>query len=168
MTRIIAQVESLPESYPAVEGVTGAALETAWQRIEHYIAWRYSPRSVIWRLEAHKGEWLPPLAPIVSLLVQEGEDMPYAPETGPMGGWVLPYGTVTVTATVGAGPVPAAVTEAVSRYAKLIAFSKTIPVGATRFSSGSFNASMRREELNPAMAMVNSGAADLLRGYRRV
>lgn len=168
MTRIIAQVESLPESYPAVDGVTGAALDTAWQRIEHYIAWRYSPRSVIWRVEAHKGEWCPPLAPVVSLTVQEGDDMPYAPEIGPMGGWKLPYGVLTVTATVGAGPVPAAVSEAVSRYAKLIATTKTMPVGATRFSSGTFNASVRREELNPAMALVNSGAADLLRAYRRV
>lgn len=165
---IIAQIEELPESYPAVEGVTGAALDTAWQRIEHYIAWRFTPRTVTWRVCTDGCEWHAPLAPVVSLTVQVDDGDPYVPDTCPLGGWALPSGPVIVTATVGAGPVPAAVSEAVSRYAKLIATSKSMPVGATRFSSGTFNASVRREELNPAMALVNSGAADLLRAYRRV
>lgn len=167
--RIIAQAENLPESYAAVEGVdTDAALAVAWQRIEHYIAWRFSPRVVVWRVESHKGEWFAPLAPVVAITIQVDNGPAYEPETGQAGGYMLPRGIVTVTATVGAGPVPEAVKEAVRRYARYMKASDKPFTGATRFGSGSFNASVRPELISPAMAMVNCGAADLLRAYRRV
>ena len=169
MSRIIAQVETVPASYPAIEDLEESdALSAAWQRIEHYIAWRYSPRSVVWRIESTGCEWRAPLAPVVTLTAQVDGDDPFEPEAGPQGGWMLPRGIVTVTATVGAGPAPAAVLEAVRRYVRLMTTTLTLPAGVTRFSSGTFDAAVRRDELNPAMAMVNSGAADLLRAYRRV
>lgn len=167
MIRAIKQVEALPESYPAVDGVTGAALASAWQRIEHYIAFRYSEREVVWRLDTDAGEWRPPLAPIVAIEAQ-GEGDPFTPENGPMGGYLFACGQWTITATVGASPVPETVSEAVRRLAKYLAFEDSLPPGVTRFSSGGFNASIRREDTTPARAIINSGAADLLRAYRRV
>lgn len=168
MIRAVSQKEALPESYPDVEGVTGAALEAAWQRIEHYIAHRFAPRQVVWRLDADAGEWLAPLGPIVTISAQRGDGAPYEPETGPMGGYMLECGHTVLTATVGAEPVPVAVTQAVQRLARYLAFADSIPAGVTRFSSGTFNAALRRDDMAPAKAMVNSGAADLLRAYRRV
>lgn len=168
MIRAIKQTEGVPVDYPAVEGVEGAALAAAWQRVEHFIAWRYSPREVVWRVSSCAGEWSPPLAPIVSITAQQGSEPAYVPETGPMGGYVLRDGDTVLTATVGAGPAPAVVLEAVRRLAAYNVTADQIPAGVTRFSSGSFNASVRREDIAPARAMVNSGAADLLRAYRRV
>lgn len=168
MIRAIKQVESLPESYPAVDGVAEGGLAFAWQRIEHYIAHRFAPRQVVWRIDADAGEWCPPLGPVVTISAQQADGEPFEPEAGAMGGYVLPCGQTTVTATVGAGPVPAVVSEAVRRLAKYLAFESGLPPGVTRFSSGAFNASIRREDITPAMAMQNSGAADLLRTYRRV
>ena len=168
MIYAIRQVEGLPESYPAIEGYTPEALAQAWQRIEHYIAFRYSEREVVWHIDADAGEWLPPLAPIVSISAQQAGGEAFEPEGGPMGGYCLPCGQTTVTATVGAAPVPEAVTEAVRRYAKYMGFEDGMPIGVTRFSSGAFNASIRREDIAPAKAMQNCGAADLLRAYRRV
>lgn len=164
---IVKQAEAIPESYPDVDGVTGDALAIAWQRVEHFIAWRYSPREVVWRVEADGCEWQAPLAPVVSLTVQNGDETPYEPESGPLGGWMLPCGIVTVTATVGAGPAPAAVLEAVKRYAGFIASVAQLPAGITRIGSGALSLSYRADQVNSAMALVNSGAADLLRAYRR-
>lgn len=168
MIEAIRQIEALPEFYPEVEGVTGDALDAAWQRIDHYIAYRFAEREVTWYLDASAGEWLPPLAPIGTILAQTGDGDPYVPEAGPMGGYVLQEGQTVVTATVGTDDVPSAVTEAVRRLAAYLATADSIPAGMTRFTSGSFSASMRREDMAQARAMVNSGAADLLRAYRRV
>lgn len=168
MIRAISQKEALPDSYPAIDGVTGEALAVAWQRVEHYTAYRYSPRQVVWRLDAEAGEWLAPLAPIVAITAQQGDGAPYEPESGPMGGYLIESGCTVLTATVGAEPVPVAVAQAVQRLARYLAVSDAIPPGVTRFGSGTFNASVRREDISPAMAMVNSGAADLLRAYRRI
>lgn len=168
MIRAVSQKEAVPESYPDVEGVTGTALAVAWQRVEHYTAHRFTPRQVVWRLDVEAGEWRAPLAPVITISAQRGNGAPYGPETGPMGGYMLECGHTVLTATVGAGPVPEAVSEAVRRLAKYLAFADSIPAGVTRFSSGTFNAALRRDDMAPAQAMVNSGAADLLRAYRRV
>lgn len=165
MTR---QIEGAPETYPAVEGVTGDALAVAWQRVEHYIAYRFAPRDVTWYVLGDGCEWHPPLAPVVSLTISSGGETPYAPEAGETGGWVLPDGIVTVTATVGAGPAPEAVTEAVKRLAGYQASASPLPNGVTRISSGSLDIAVRADMVHPAQALINSGAADLLRAYRRV
>lgn len=162
------QIEEVPESYPDVEGIEAAAAAIAWQRIEHFIAWRFAPRTVTWRVSSDGCDWTPPLAPIVSITVQTGDDDPYEPEVREAGGWALPEGYVTVTATVGSEPVPAAVAEAVRRYTTHMSAIASYPVGATGISSGSLSLSYRAELINPAKAMANSGAADLLRAYRKV
>lgn len=166
MIHAITQTEGAPASYPPVGSLVGNDLAAAWQRIEHHIAFRYTPRQVVWRLDCDAGEWSPPLGPIVEIEVQGGGQI-FTPEIGPMGGYVLPAGQWTITATVGAGPVPAVVGEAVRRLWKYLAFEDSLSPGLTRFSSGAFNASIRREDIHPAKALQNSGAADLLRAYRR-
>ncbi|WP_305097481.1 hypothetical protein [Croceibacterium aestuarii] len=170
MSLTLKQTEVAPDEWPAVEGVTGDALAIAWQRVEHYIAYRFAEREVVWRVDSDGCEWRAPLAPIVSLTAQEGEEAAAAPEAGAMGGWVLPCGQVTVTAQVGAGPVPEAVAEAVRRYAAFVAKldeTGAPPPGVTRIASGDISLSFRLEDRALGMAMVNSGAADLLRPYRR-
>ena len=170
MSLTLKQTEAAPAAYPAIEGVTGAALAIAWQRIEHYIAWRFAVREVVWHVQSDGCEWRAPLAPVVSLTAQEGEEAASEPEAGAMGGWVLPCGEVTVTAQVGAEPVPEVVAEAVRRYAAYLVkldASDGPPPGVTRIASGDIGLSFRLEERSLAMGLVNSGAADLLRAYRR-
>lgn len=167
MMMTVKQIEAPPALYPAVDGASGETLAAAWQRVEHHIAWRFSPREVIWRVLSDGGEWQPPLAPVTAITVQVGTDAPYEPESGPMGGWMLPCGTVKVSATVGKFPAPWAVLTAVRRLAAYLAAGDKLPAGVTRFSSGSFNAAVRWDQISPALAIVNSGAADLLRPYRR-
>src|SRR3546814_1950270 len=64
----IKQTEALPASYPDVTpyphrpvengGVTDAEIDPAlvWQRIESYIAYRWSEREVVWIVEG-SGDW---------------------------------------------------------------------------------------------------------------
>lgn len=165
---ILTQLEGIPESYPAVEGVTGSALTVAWQRIEYHIAFRYTPRSVEWRVLSTGCEFIPPLAPVTGIEIQVGDDAPYSPEIGPVGGYMLPCGLVTITGSVGAGPAPAVVLEAVRRYAKYIEAGSRLPIGVNRFSSGDADVSIRGDQVSPSLAMINSGAGDLLRPFRRV
>src|SRR3546814_7605122 len=70
----IKQTEALPASYPDVTpyphrpvengGVTDAEIDPAlvWQRIESYIAYRWSEREVVWIVEG-SGDWTPPVSP---------------------------------------------------------------------------------------------------------
>jgi hypothetical protein len=164
---IVRQTEALPASYPAVTGVTGDALAVAWQRVEHYIAHRFTPREVVWAVVSDGCEWFPPLGPVAAIMVETSELAAYEPDAGETGGYVLPDGNVTVTATIGAEPAPAAVLEAVRRLATYQAEASPLPAGVTRLSSGSLDIAVRAEMVHPAQAIINSGAADLLRAYRR-
>ena len=166
--KIYRQDEGPPSTYPGIDGIEPDKAVIAWQRIEHYIAYRYSPRAVVWSVQANGCEWIAPLAPVVSLTAQTDEIAAHIPDAGQRGGWMLPEGLVTVSATVGGGPAPEAVLEAVRRYASYIASIDKIPVGVTRVDSGELSLSYRAERIDPARALQNSGAADLLRPYRRI
>ena len=163
------QQEMLPDSYAAIDVLGSDELAIAWQRIERYIAFRYSPREVVWRVLSDGCDWHPPLAPVVSLTVSTGGETPYEPAFGSMGGYVLPSGIVTVTAIVGAGPVPAAVAEAIKRLAEYYASEKPMPTGARSYSAsvGQLSESMIADPAHLGRAIQNSGAADLLRAYRK-
>lgn len=167
MIRAIRQIEALPETYAAVTGIDEADLPIIWQRLEHHIAYRYSPREVIWHIEADEGEWLPPLAPVVSITAAQGDATPAEPELGAFG-YRLSCGETTITATVGAGPVPEAVSEAVRRLSRYLKAESELAPGVSRMSSGALAISISRREISPAMALMTSGAADLLRAYRKV
>ena len=169
MNLILSQIESQPEAYPAVEGVSGDALAMAWQRVEHYTKQRFASRAVVWTVQGDTSRvWYAPLGPIISI---EGEiidgGVPFTPT--PCGiGWWLPNGPVSLMAIVGAGPVPAAVSTAVRRLANYYDADVPIPGGVRSYSLnvGDMSESMTVVAGRFAKAMQESGAADLLRPYR--
>ena len=178
MATTIKQTEAIPASYPTTPtglSVAAAALDPdmIWQRIESYIAHRWTARSVVWIVEGC-GEWNPPLAPATVSATEEWIDLAWAaitPDASALGGYVLDGdGPYRFTASVGSGTVPAAVDQAFTRLAEYMADSSPGPKGATSASHdvGSISISHDRSATWLARAMHNSGAADLLRNYRRV
>lgn len=181
MAATIKQTEAIPASYPTV---TGLSLEAAavdpnmiWQRIEAWIAHRYTARAVTWIIEG-AGEWNPPLAPATVSAVEvwtDGAWLAVTPEASPLGGYVFDCdGPYRVTANVGGGTAPAAVQEAFRRLAEYMSdgIKPGIHKGRSGASSGSYsigqglNVSFDRNPAWMARAMANSGAGDLLRPYR--
>jgi hypothetical protein len=180
MAVTIQQVEAKPETYRAVENLTalsdevggageivdGVDLRAVWERIETHIAYRYSERDVVWVIEG-PGEWHAPLAPAVIETIERWKDGDWNDaddvSPSPYGGVFLPgEGPYRVTATVGGGSptVPDAVREAIRRLTEYVAAERP------RF--------LRLARANGAVvtwlghAMAGSGAADLLRPYRRI
>jgi hypothetical protein len=183
MVALIHVGEGIPEEYPdppAGLSTDAAALDgdVIWQRLESYIAWRYSARAVEWIVEG-PGDWQAPLRPatITTTEAWRGdawEAVTLAPS--PLGGYVLdghgPY-RFTGAAGVNGADVPASVLEAYKRLAEyLVAANKAdIPAGVRSFSEkipDVIEMSYERSAAWVALAMQHSGAADLLRGYRRV
>ncbi|MGE0749343.1 MAG: hypothetical protein AB7K64_02035 [Variibacter sp.] len=180
MATTLKQTESAPATYPdAPAGLStaAAALDAGmvWQRIEAYTAFRYSARAVTWIVEG-PGGWVPPLTPatisdaeIWSRGSEAWETAIIAPTA--LGGYCLPcLGPFRFTATVGEddAEVPAAVLEAFRRLAEYMAAKPGKPGAISEsISAGSINLSHRRSASWMAEAMQNSGAADLLRSYRR-
>lgn len=171
------QIESEPDSYPTTATYPGQSFnDVAWQRIEPWIAYRYTTRDVTWIVEG-PGEFVPPLKPaaITTVEIWNGtgwEDC--TPDASPSGGyWLSSSGPYRFTGTAGGGSpaptVPAIVWEAVKRLAAYFNAKSGTP-GATSesISAGSISIATRRGESWMAMAMQNSGAADLLRAYRKV
>jgi hypothetical protein len=184
MAVTIKQSESTPEHYPDLGSpsplsAASAAinLDSVWQRIESHVAHRWTARDVTWIVDG-PGEWHPPLAPATVATVETwsraGEWEIAALEPSPLGGYWLPAsGPYRFTATVGGGSpapeLPAVVLEAFRRLAEYFATKPGKP-GATseRIGAGSINIRHSRSASWMAEAMQNSGAADLLRGYRHV
>lgn len=171
--------EAVPESYPAVDGLTpqAAALDPAiiWQRIEAYIAWRWTPRSVIWTVEGG-GDFQPPLSPVsidATYRWSGNTWVRFEAEFGPLG-FMLPEELCKIEATAGFAEdgqtlqPPAVVLEAFRRLAE---YSADDP-GKAGASSEAQKIDVIEEEFQRsptwlARAMQNSGAGDLLRPYRR-
>lgn len=164
------QIEAIPETYPAVDGVTGDALAVAWQRIEQYIKVRFSEREIVWIVQGDTSRvWYPPIGPVTDI---DGEiiDGEIAFDLTACGtGYWLPNGLVKLTATVGAGPVPPIVAMAVKRLAAFYSAEIAAPGGVRSYSLsvGDMSESMVLPPDRLAKALQDSGAADLLRGYRK-
>jgi hypothetical protein len=143
-----------------------------WQRLESYIAWRFSERSVTWIAEG-PGEWLPPLNPAVVSTVELWADEAWQVTTlslSPLGGYMLPgCGPYRFTATIGGGgDPPAGVLEAYRRLAEYLAAVKLRPgVRSESVHAGDIEVKTMRSLTAIAEALQNSGAADLLRTWRR-
>lgn len=176
MATTIKQAEAVPATYPdAPSGLSTAAAaldaDMIWQRIEAYIAHRWTERAVVWTVEGC-GEWVPPLTPATISTVESWQSEAWEAVTlsaSPLGGYCLPGGTYRFTGTVGSGDVPSAVLEAFRRLAEYMAGSKGKPGASSEsLSAGSISLSHRRSPAWMAQAMQNSGAGDLLRSYRRV
>ena len=177
MAETIKQTEAIPSSYPAVPSglsTAAAALDSAmiWQRIESYTAFRWADRQVVWTVEG-EGDWCPPLTPATVTAVEVWEALAWTattPPASPYGGYDFPgEGPYRVTADVGDGTAPAAVNEAFRRLAEYMAEGEKHP-GASSFSTsigGAIDISETRNAAWMARALQNSGAADLLRPYRR-
>lgn len=176
MVETIRQTESVPATYPDTSGLTlstaAAALDLdlIWQRLESYIAQRWTSRNIEWIAEGC-GDWHPPLSPATIATVEEWRDDAWETVTlspSPLGGYVLEGGTYRFSGTVGSGDAPSAVLEAFRRLAEYSA-GKAGKQGATSESvtAGSVSISTRRSASWIAEAIANSGAGDLLRPYRR-
>ncbi|MCI5110406.1 MAG: hypothetical protein MRY75_07605 [Marivita sp.] len=175
---LIKQFEAVPTAYPAAP--SGLSAEAAaldpdmiWARIEAYIAHRWTPRQVIWIVEGD-GDWCPNLAPLEVTAEEMWNGTAWVSATvyaSPYGGYRLTQaGLFRFTGTVGAnaGDVPAAVFEAFKRLASYYADCDD-RAGANSVSErlGDLETSVTRNPAWMARAMQNSGAADLLRPYRR-
>lgn len=183
MAATLKQVEGNPTAWPAAPAglsAKAAALDPVpiWRRLESFCAWRWGARSVTWTVEG-PGVWTPPLAPAQLNTPQVWTGDAWANTIlppSPLGGYELASeGPYLITATVGAGTVPADVQEAFRRLAEYVA-----DAGAPSMVNGRAGASSASYEIGDglkvsfdrspawlAKALHNSGAADLLRPYRR-
>lgn len=175
MIDLLAQSEAVPTVYPdAPPNLTSAAKAlnagTIWARLESWCAYRWSPRAVAWTIQGRAGdEFTPPLGPLVSHSVESWWDATWTGVDlvpGPLGLCLPSDGTFRITGQVGAGPVPVPVSEAYRRLAEYSAEVGTGADGHTSVSDG--EVSFERAATWAARAIQNSGAADLLRPYRRV
>jgi hypothetical protein len=182
MATTLKQTEGTPDDFPDVAplpalSTAAAALDPAmlWQRIESYIAHRWTARDIVWVVEG-PGEWVPPLTPAVIETLEvwscgafEWEAVTL--DASPLGGYYLPAsGPYRFGGIVGDddSELPAAVVEAFRRLAEYMAAKAGKP-GATseRITAGSVALGHSRSASWMAQAMENSGAGDLLRPYRR-
>jgi len=180
MAVTIKQTETSPEAYPdSPEGLSEAAtaiVSAVWRRIETYTAFRTTVRDVTWIVEGC-GEWVPPLTPasIASVEVWQGDEWQVAePASSPLGGYTLPgHGPYRFTGTAGDddADVPADILEAVRRLAEYMAADVNPAHAGARVVSETIpniiTLSIERSPAWMAQALINSGAADLLRRYRR-
>jgi hypothetical protein len=184
MVELFNLFEELPTSYPdAPAGLSEAAAaldaDMIWQRIESYVAHRWTPRTATWMLVGD-GNWLPNLTPVTISTFEywDGGNDAYvsvSPRPGAFGGFLLEGRVGTewkITGSVGGGAtVPATVNEAFRRLAEYLADDRGDPSGASDFSmniGGEISESHRRSAQWVARAMQLSGAADLLRPFRKV
>lgn len=183
MAETLKQVETI-ETYPdAPAGLSTKAAELApvflWQRIEAYTTHRFTSRSVEWVVEG-PGDWTPPLAPATIDLAEIWNGTVWetaTPDASPMGGYTLSgEGLYRFTGIVGAGTtVPAAVNEAYRRLAEYsfeigqdsMATGHPSHTSHTNDIGNAISESFSRGATWSARALQLSGAADLLRPYRR-
>jgi hypothetical protein len=171
MATTIKQTEGAPSAYPT-QSPAIELNDVAWMRVEQWIAWRYTSRSVSWIVEG-PGAWFPPLAPATITTVEiwlAGAWSEVTLDASPLGGYMLTgEGPYRFTGTVGGGTVPANVWEAVKRLAAYLNTKAGKPGARSEsVTAGSVSISSSRSPTWMAAAMQNSGAADLLRGYRNV
>ncbi|MEM1072984.1 MAG: hypothetical protein AAGI36_00915 [Pseudomonadota bacterium] len=172
---LMQEIEAVPLSYPTVTGLSQAATaldaDTIWQRMEAYCRSRWTAREVVWIIEG-EGDWTPPLSPASITLAEKWESDAWTAVTLPEGpyGYCLPSdGPYRISADVGGGTVPAAAVEAFRRLAEYLA-EETDKAGVSSYTlnMGPIDESYQRSPTWVARAMQLSGAADLLRPYRRL
>jgi len=176
MIDVIKQFEDVPAAYPdAPSGLSAAAAaldaDMIWARIESYTAHRFTEREVVWTLRADGGdEFHPRLTPVVSSVAHYWGDQweGLTLLDGPLG-LCLPFdGTYRITAQVGAGDVPAPISEAFRRLAEYLADdSGTAGASSTSVAIGPIQEELERSPNWVARAMQQSGAGDLLRPFRK-
>lgn len=174
---VLKQTEGQPERYVADADYAGddgapGTVAALWQRIESYIARRWHERPVTWVI-CGSGDWTPPLVPATVQTAEVWHDGAYHTIDAPAGplGYVFAPGTYRITATVGedADP-PAAVLAAFDRLLGYVQDESALSASVTRTSLGLGNGLSEDFERPPtwmARSLQYSGAADMLRPYRR-
>lgn len=175
MAVTLKQVEAAPASYPdvttflrlgALEGDEVPDADQVWQRIEAYTAHRWTARAVVWTVEG-PGEWVPPLTPATVSTIEVWQDgwTACSLEASPLGGWELPgSGPYRFTGSAGGGDLPAAVAEAFKRLHEYTRGINDSFKNETAYTRSGDDEVVRNWT---AKALQLSGAADLLRPYRR-
>lgn len=174
------KTEDEPLTYPTVTGLTDEAdaldKGALWGRIEAHVSWRWSSRDVSW-IAVGEGDWSPLLAPATldDAYVWDDASSAWTATTDytvtPLG-LCVPCGTYRFDCTVGASvDLPDTVAEAFRRYAEYLAEEDPIGLsGVSRYELdvGDVSESISRRADYLARSLYDSGAADLLRPYRRL
>lgn len=167
------KTEGMPDAWPEVVVSTAAEpyVTAAWVRIESYIAHRWAPRAVEFIAEG-PGCWTPALTPFALETIERWDGASWAetePALSPMG-YELGDGTYRISGVAGDSDadVPALAIEAVKRLAEFMATPPGRPGASSEaVTAGSVTISTTRSPSWMAKAIDNSGAADLLRNFRR-
>jgi len=177
MAVTLKQLEAVPATFPTVAGLSAEAealdSEPLWLRIESYIVHRWRSRAVEWTIEG-AGAWTPPLTPATISQAYfwtgtgwKADDLIPAPF-----GYCLDHQHTKVEATVGnTSTPPGDVLEAYRRLAEYLATPDIIGIpGVSRYTInvGQVDETISRRADHMAKVLVTSGAADLLRPYRRL
>jgi len=171
--------EDVPATWPdAPDGLTpaAAALDAGpiWMRLEAWCGVRWSARPATALVEG-SGTWKPPVAPFTvdAVSIWNGEDWQSYPQMmSPFGGLIFDReGAWRVTGTVGDDTVPAPpIQEAYRRLAEYLAdnMPKVSGSSSVKLDVSTVSVEVQRQPTWLARAIHNSGAADLLRPYRRL
>lgn len=177
MAITVKQTEAIPASYPVVNTagwkiVSDLNIAAVWQRIEAYTVHRFTSRAVEWVVEG-PGEWCPPLRPaaIATVEIWTGTDWEAIAAIGsPLGYWLSNAGPYRFTGTIGGGDLPETVKEAFRRLCEYLSQARPDAGAGVRSrtaSLGPITESVVVDATWAARALEASGAADLLRPYRR-
>ncbi len=172
MVDLLQRTEAIPDAYPDTPAnLTNASL--AWARVEAYIAHRWSPRAVSWIVQG-LGDWAPDLTPVTIASVEVWSNSAWSAvslDASWSGGYVLEGCIYRLTGTAGdtsPNDVPAEVQEAVKRLDAYLAEAvERHGAGRYEVDLGKLRESFDRAPAWQAKALQLSGAADLLRPYRR-
>lgn len=197
MAELMREIEGLPEHWPDIPeadlipitdphgSLVKSDLSWVWQRIEAYCRERWTPREVVWLVQGC-GQWEPPLAPVRLMQVESwsGEWLASAAKASPWGHIGLSGDAHRITALVGENnPVPPVVMKAAGRLANYLAQQIdgsdpdlwatkmrwiVTPDVQEQVQPARTEESYERAADYIAKALQYSGAADLLRPYRRM
>lgn len=135
-----------------------------WDRLESWCNYRWSETVMEFVVDPPcEIDWVPPYAPFVVDLVNGEAATPDA-----LGSVKLAEKS-TVRATIGGAVPSATVLAAYQRLAEYMAATDAAPKGTSRYSIsiGDVSESYSRRSDHMGHAMQNSGAADLLRKFRK-
>lgn len=172
---VLAVVEGVPAVYTDPgQDTDPAILATAWQRVEAWIGHRWGERSIAIVAEG-PGLFESPVQPFVLGGAEEWVDDAWSDTSltaAPLG-YQLPPGTFRLSGTAGTTDAPpAAVLAAVGRLAAYLAWSeKHVADGAPMETSTRLDVLTVDKKFganDAGKSLIRSGAADLLRPYRRL
>lgn len=177
-------IEGTPETRPTIAlpfsyfELSAAGREAVWQRIEAWVSYRWGARSCTFIVETGtRRTWRPPLHPFTVETVEAWTGEAWEPVTlAPdySGGVTLGYATAyRFTGVLGTDDAPPA--DVVEAYRRLADYFVAVRIhspmiGSARHEQHAANGASVAIERAPtwtARAMQQSGAADLLRNYRR-